>query len=130
MNGRRPGRCAFVTVVGLCLLSASVAGQAIKPQTANSHPDLNGMWNGGPPRGLAVSAEDPFGAYLPARDGTLLNFERDNSIIRRMDPNKPLYRPEFWQKVQELDQNGNNADPSFGCMPGGVPRMCIPPCSS
>ena len=77
-------------------------------------------------RGLTVSPDDPFGAYLPAREGTLLNFERDNTIIRRMDPNKPLYKPQFWEKVQQFDQNGNNADPSFGCMPAGVPRMGPP----
>src|SRR5438093_516564 len=48
------------------------------------------------------------------------------TINRRMDPNKPIYKPEFWEKVQQLDQNGNNADPSFGCMPAGVPRMGPP----
>ena len=46
--------------------------------------------------------------------------------MRRADPNKPLYKPEFWEKVQKLDQNGNAEDPSFGCMPGGVPRMGPP----
>ena len=107
--------CAAVTV--FCIISLSAAAQG------PAHPDLTGMWNGGPPRGLTVSPDDPFGAYLPAREGTLLNFERDNTIIRRMDPNKPLYKPQFWQKVQQFDQNGNNADPSFGCMPAGVPRM-------
>ncbi len=110
--------CAAVTVFCIISLSAAAPGPA--------HPDLTGMCNGGPPRGLTVSPDDPFGAYLPAREGTLLNFERDNTIIRRMDPNKPLYKPQFWEKVQQFDQNGNNADPSFGCMPAGVPRMGPP----
>ena len=126
MKGRRIGRCLYLTITALWLLSISVAGQGIKPQTANGHPDLTGMWNGGPPRGLSVSAEDPFGAYLPARDGTLLNFERDNTLMRRADANKPVYKPQFWEKVQQLDQNGNNEDPSYSCMPLGVPRMGPP----
>jgi hypothetical protein len=91
------------------------------------HPDLTGMWNGGPARGPAIAKDDPLASYLAARDGALLNFERDNTIIRRMNPNKPLYRPEFWEKVKQLDQEGNTADPSFGCMPAGVPRMGAPP---
>src|SRR5947207_544393 len=112
--------CAAIMI--FCALSLSAAAQG-----PTAHPDLTGMWNGGPPRGLTVSPDDPLGAYLAARDGTLLNFERDNTIIRRMDPNKPLYKPEFWEKVQQLDQEGNTADPSFGCMPAGVPRMGPPP---
>ena len=96
----------------LCLLSVYAAGQG--------RPDLTGMWNGGPARGLVIKPEDPFGAYLAARDGSLINCERDNTIIRRMDPNRPLYKPEFWEKVQKGDQNGNTEDPSYGCMPGGV----------
>ena len=59
--------CAAVTVFYIISLSAAAQGPA--------HPDLTGMWNGGPPRGLTVSPDDPFGAYLPAREGTLLNFE-------------------------------------------------------
>ena len=110
----------------LLLLVLILAGQGATPRTPDGHPDLTGMWNGGPARGLVIAKDDPFGAYLAARDGTLLNFERDNTIIRRMDPNKPLYKPEFWEKVQKLDQDGNTADPSFGCMPGGVPRMGPP----
>ena len=84
------------------------------------------MWNGGGGRGLVISADAPLGAYLAARDGTLLNFERDNTLVRRADPNKPLYKPEFWEKVQKLDQNGNTQDPSYGCMLAGVPRMGPP----
>jgi hypothetical protein len=38
----------------------------------------------------------------------------------------PLYKPQFWEKVQQGDQNGNTDDPSYGCMPGGVPRMGPP----
>ncbi len=87
--------------------------------------DLSGVWvaTGGVGR---VDRGDPLASNLASRDANLVNFERDNALMRRADPNKPLYKPEFWARVQELDQNGNSADPSYGCMPGGVPRMGPP----
>jgi len=63
---------------------------------------------------------------LNARDGTPINFERDNTLLRRRDPNRPFYKPQFWEKVQQLDQNGNTEDPGYSCMPLGVPRMGPP----
>src|SRR5712692_9388555 len=116
MNRRSLTFSAVATAVSafLCLYPVHSAAQQTTARIADGHPDLTGMWNGGPARGLVINSEDPFGAYLAAREGTLKNFERDNTIIRRMDPNKPLYKPEFWEKVQKLDQDGNTADPSFG----------------
>jgi hypothetical protein len=89
------------------------------------HPDLNGVWVATAGVGR-VDRGDPLASNLASRDASLVNFERDNALMRRADPNKPLYKPEFWTKVQEGDQNGNSADPSYGCMPGGVPRMGPP----
>ena len=97
-----------------------------EPRTAEGHPDLSGVWNGATMGGPYIKVEDERAALLPARDGALVNFERDNTLIRRSNPNKPLYKPEFWEKVQKLDQNGNTEDPSYGCMPAGVPRMGPP----
>src|SRR5437588_3879226 len=117
--------CVLLSMV-LCVISvpAMAQGNQSSPRTEDRHPDLNGLWIG--QRAPFVQSEDPLAANLASRDGTLLNFERDNALIRRSDPNKPLYKPEFWEKVQKLDQDGNNADPSFGCMPAGVPRMGPP----
>ena len=111
----------------LCLSSARVTAQGNQstPRTADGHPDLSGVWNGNVASPFAKT-DDPLAANLKSRDGTLLNFERDGTLIRRANPNKPLYKPEFWEKIQKLDQNGNTEDPSFGCMPAGVPRMGPP----
>src|SRR5437879_7176142 len=110
----------------LCVISGPAMAQRNQssPRTEDRHPDLNGLWIG--QRAPFVQSEDPLAQNLASRDGTLLNFERDNAIIRRSDPNKPLYKPELWERVQKLDQNGNTQDPSFGCMPAGVPRMGPP----
>jgi len=113
-----------VALAILCLSSFRMSAQAT-PRAADGHPDLSGVWNGAA-TGPYIKSDDANSALLAARDGTLINFERDNTIIRRADPNKPLYKPEFWEKVQHFDQNGNTEDPSFGCVPGGVPRMGPP----
>ena len=107
------------------------AGPALAQTSANARPNsnstptLSGVWNGAVPARVLASGEK-VGLLLQAREGTLVNFERDNAIIRRMDPNKPIYRPELWEKVQKMDQDGNNEDPSYACMPLGVPRMGPP----
>jgi len=110
---------------GLSLVAARASAKAITPETSEGRPDLTGVWNGVIPNPRAPS-EDPLTSNLPSRGGNFANYERDNALIRRADPNRPLYKPQFWEKVQTLDQNENDADPSFGCMPAGVPRMGPP----
>ena len=59
-------------------------------------------------------------------------FEKTNRDCRwrvhriGVDANRPLYKPEYWDKVQDLDYNTNTKDPIFTCMPLGVPRMGPP----
>jgi len=98
------------------------------PRTTEGHPVLSGVWIG-VTGGAVLTAEDAgesIKVTLNARDGTPINFERDNTLLRRRDPNRPLYKPQFWEKVQQLDQNGNTEDPGYSCMPLGVPRMGPP----
>ena len=40
----------------------------------------------------------------------------------RLDPNQPIYKPEYWDKVIELDQWTNRDDPVMTCIPLGHPR--------
>lgn len=103
-----------------------ISGLTALHVAAQNHPDLSGVWNGATAAGPHVASEDPLVANLPSRDANLANYERDNTLIRRSDPNKPLYKPQFWGKVQNLDRDSNESDPSYGCMPAGVPRMGPP----
>ena len=43
-----------------------------------------------------------------------------------MTTNRPIYKPEFWDKVQELDMWTNKYDPVFACQALGVPRAGAP----
>lgn len=112
----------FVMFFSVCAMAQQTSPT---PRLADGHPDFNGMWN---PVGnsVFVKSSDPLAANLASRDASLLNFERDFALIRRADDNKPIYKPEYWEKIQKLDQNGNNEDPSYGCMPAGVPRIGPP----
>ena len=140
MKGRLCGQSLTAAAAAVALLAISVGAQGQAqtgrqgasvptPRTANGHPDLSGMWGGfggGPFGGNPVDLTKDVTITLNARDGSPENFERDSGLRQRMDPNKPIYKPEFWDKVQELDINGNNTDPTFSCMPAGVPRMGAP----
>ena len=94
---KRRWTVAAPVVAGLCLFAAESAAQTAH-SWSDGHPDLSGVWNGAV-AARVLSSGDKQGLLLSAREGTLINFERDNALLRRMDPNKPVYRPEFWEKV-------------------------------
>jgi hypothetical protein len=95
------------------------------PQLAG-HPDLSGNWSYtdwignymtgggrrcGPTQGSDCSRQtnqtEDFELYSPSRFGNL---------------GRPIYKPEYWDKVQELDKWTNKYDPVMTCQPLGVPR--------
>src|SRR5437870_12787960 len=86
------------------------------PRAADGHPDLTGIWMGGFP--------SPAGPYTIRRMGT---FEPDQAVLQRgVAWNKPIYKPEFWEKVRSLDFSRVDVDPAFRCLPPGVPRQTAP----
>ena len=44
----------------------------------------------------------------------------------RLDQRQPLYKPEYWDKIIELDQWTNKYDPVMTCLPLGIPRQGPP----
>ena len=104
---------------------APVNRSAPTPRLAG-HPDLTGNWaytdwignymtgggrRCGPTQGADCSRQtnqtEDFELYSPSRFGNL---------------NRPLYKPEHWDKVQQLDMWTNKYDPVMTCQPLGVPR--------
>ena len=78
-----------------------------RPRDADGHPDLTGNW--------VANFPSPMGAGGLRRNGA---FEPDQSAMQRAAQwNKPIYKPEFWDKVQELDQWTNKEDPIMTCQP-------------
>jgi len=124
IDGRRRARVALLAIAAAQLTLAQAQNT---PRSADGHPDLSGYWI---PYGAAN--RDTFDSAgnllftLPSRDNDLANFEKDFAVLERAKPNKPLYRPEYWDRVQDLDWNGLTLDPIFMCRPAGVPRQGPP----
>jgi hypothetical protein len=124
---------------------ASTASVAT-PHLPDGQPDLSGMWNGRNGRGGGGGDEDGQGGggsavptegihavitsrrcapnQTPCDEQT--NQTVDQEFTSRVSPNRPLYKPEFWDKVQDLDKNTNYKDPIMVCQPYGVPRVGPP----
>ena len=105
------------------------------PRTPDGKPDLSGFWGGGGGDGGAQA--DPEGnlTVLNRSRGCHpgmkictgpVNQSNDSTFVDRFDPNRPVYKPEYWAKVRELDFNSNTVAPYFKCQPAGVPRMGPP----
>jgi hypothetical protein len=147
-------RLAYVSVAALIALAvASLAlaqgrgggrGQgagapeaaAPTPRMPDGHPDLSGMWGGGGGGGrdFEVDAQGNSTDIFPSRRcapsqvkcSEYTNQSYDGEFTARMQANRPLYKPQYWDKVQYLDMNTNKEDPIFACQPLGIPRVGPP----
>lgn len=91
-----------------------------------THPDLTGNWSwndwignymtgGGRRRGPTQNAD------ITRQDNQTFDFEL-YSPSRFGNLGRPVYKPQFWDKVQQLDMWTNKYDPVMTCQPLGVPR--------
>ena len=99
--------------------------QAPTPRLSNGRPDLSGSWRGaaGGPRRVPGGM---FRRCSPFQDNCMEWTNQSADFVfmasSRLDPNQPLYKPEHWDRVQELDQWTNRYDPVMTCLPLGMPR--------
>jgi hypothetical protein len=132
---------AFGPRVPLASLSAPTpapAAQAVTPRLANGKPDMTGSWT--VVAGIGNAAAGAYNPAFPAnrRCGptqTRCKVPNDNFTVDYawispsrywMNIHGPIYRPEHWDKVQELDMWTNKFDPIMTCQPMGIPRQGEP----
>jgi len=113
------------------------------PKTAGGHPDLTGRWLIAQQARIEVGGEARTivkGNELILAFGKPLPGETDDDAIQTDNPasgedrrkareaiSKPLYKPEFQAKVEEMGKDPNHNDPTaYSCQPAGVPRMGPP----
>src|SRR5262245_13680810 len=110
---------------------------AVTPRLANGKPDLTGVWGGGfnpitgggarrcgPTQVVRAGINPEVGCKI-AQDNFWVDYEWI-SPSRFGIYGRPIYKPEFWDKVQELDQWTNKYDPIMTCQPMGLPRVLTP----
>jgi hypothetical protein len=117
----------------------NAAGAAVAtPRAPDGKPDLSGMWiagaGGGGGRAYEVDNQGNITDTFPSRRcapsqvkcSEYSNQSYDGEFTGRMNANRPLYKPEHWDRVQYLDMNTNTEDPLFICQPLGIPRVGPP----
>jgi hypothetical protein len=105
------------------------AVQPVTPRLPNGKPDLTGSWTADPaPGNFGGSGNRRCGPTQKACTGPGDNFVVDYAWISpsRYGPSRPNYRPEHWDKIQELDMWTNKYDPIMTCQPMGIPRQGEP----
>jgi hypothetical protein len=108
---------------------AAVAAAAT-PRRADGKPDLTGVW-GGPYNPISGGGTRRCG---PTQSKVNCNIPMDNFWVdyEWLSPwrfglmGHPIYKPEHWDKIQELDQWTNKYDPVMTCQPLGLPRHGTP----
>jgi hypothetical protein len=96
------------------------------PRLANGRPDLTGNW-----MFLAFNWRYGFRRCGPTQQEgctPVINQTADFEFEApsRFGPNRPLYKPEHWDKIQQLDMWTNKEDPVMTCQPLGIPRQGAP----
>ncbi len=102
------------------------------PRMPDGKPDLSGNWNstggGGAPSRRCAPGQGECDVNYQTNQSWDQEFTRDDIhggdlwVSGRIAPNRPLYKPEHWDRIQFLDENTNTYDPILQCQPQGITR--------
>jgi hypothetical protein len=104
---------------------ALAAGTEQTPRLASGKPDMTGNWNSNGMNWRYGNRRcGPTQVECTRAINQTMDFEFE--APSRFGPSRPLYKPAFWDKVQQLDMWTNKEDPVMTCQPLGIPRQGPP----
>ena len=108
---------------------AAQTAAVVTPRRPDGKPDMTGNWGGAPNPVTGGGARRCGPTQSKECKEPMDNFWVDYEWLspsRFGLLGRPNYKPEFWDKIQELDQWTNKYDPVMTCQPLGLPRQGTP----
>ena len=129
MNTRQSilrGAVAAAIATLLCASAGAADSGSVKPvpRLADGHPDLNGTWENGSGYDFVKPQKGKDGSICItgcAQPGGSAPAPRV-----RVEPDRPVYKPEFMAKVKDLEKRQVQTDPVLRCKSPGLPRIGPP----